>query len=149
MQQRLNDARRWNLAVCARWSGREGIPMRQPVWECFVCRVSAGFNWKVEINRCWCRDQASLMGTASSSMLPLAFSLVSVNLGFFSTLWLRRGDAKCLWPNFTYNWPLRKLLGKRDELLYYLKLKREMNVICHFLGKYSNHKDMCTQAVPQ
>lgn len=129
--------------------GEGGVPMRQPVWECFVCRVSDGFNWKVEINRCWCRTRL-----LSWELPPLPRTLllslsVSVNLGFFSTLWLRRGDAKCLWPNFTCNWPLRKLLGKGDELVYYLKLKREMNVICHFLDKYSNHKDMCTQALPQ
>lgn len=66
---------------------------------------------------------------------------ILVNLGYFSTLRQRRGDKKCPW--------LRKLLGKRDVFLYYLKLKGEMNVICHFLGKFSNHKDMCSHALPE
>lgn len=91
----------------------------------------------------------SLGGNPSSLFSLFPSRSIPGNLGFFSTLWLRRGDKKCPWPNITYYQALRKLLGKRDVLLYYLELKGEMNVICHFWGKYSNHKDMCSQALPE
>jgi len=87
--------------------------------------------------------ELSLMGTASSSSCLLLSHSILIQLGFFSVLLLRREDTKCLWPSFAYN----QALGKGDVLLYYLQLRGEMDVICHFLGKYSNYKDMCSRAL--
>lgn len=107
----LNDCRRWNFIVHVQWSGRGGVPIKQTVWEYFISMVSGGFKHKIKINRCWCRTSVLSQGKFLLFILP--YSSIPGNFGFFSTLWLTRGDKKC--PcNFTYYQMLRKLLGEKE-----------------------------------
>lgn len=122
--------------VCVQWSGREWGPHKA---DYMGILHMYGIWWLPVRNE---NKQMLVQGLAfclrghPSSLFSLFPSRsIHGNLGFFSTLWLRRGDQKCPWPNFTYYQALRNLLGEGDVLLYYLQLKGEMNVICHFFGQ--------------
>lgn len=139
--QWLNECRRWIFIVYVQWSrwGRGGSPDKPDYT--FICMVSGDIKHKIKTNRCCCSCSILSQEKFLFFILPLSYS-IPVNFAFFFYTEAEKGrDKKCPW--------LRKLLGKRDVLLYYLKLKGEMNVICHFLGKFSNHKDMCNQALPE